>query len=50
MTLPDGKTFVAENKAGDTFFEAASTHSVENVGGRESRVLLVELKGAPRKA
>lgn len=50
VTLSDGKTFIAENKSGDVFFEAASTHTVENVGGRDSRVLLVELKGAPRKA
>ena len=32
------------------FFEPAGTHSVENVGGREARTLLIELKGAPRKA
>ena len=50
VTLPDGTTRMAENKAGDVFWDPASTHSVENVGGRDSRVLLVELKGAPRKA
>jgi quercetin dioxygenase-like cupin family protein len=50
VTLPDGKSFVAENKAGDVFFEPAGTHAVENVGGRDVRSLLVELKGAPKKA
>lgn len=49
VTLPDGKSFIAENKAGDVFFEAAGTHTVENVGGRDVRSLLVELKGAPKK-
>lgn len=50
VTLPDGKTFLADNKAGDVFFEAAGTHSVENVGGRDVRSLLIELKSAPKKA
>jgi quercetin dioxygenase-like cupin family protein len=49
VTLPDGKTFVAENKSGDVFFEPAGTHSVENVGSRGSRALLIELKSAPKK-
>lgn len=50
VTLPDGKSFVADNKAGDVFFEAAGTHSVENIGGRDVRSLLIELKGKPKKA
>jgi len=44
VTLPDGKSFVAENKPGDVFFEPAGTHSVENIGSRETRSLLIELK------
>jgi hypothetical protein len=50
VTLPDGKTFVAQNKTGDTFFEAAGMHSVENIGGRDTRSLLIELKTASKKA
>ena len=49
VTLPDGKTFVAENKAGDVFFEPAGTHSVENIGGRDTRSLLIEIKNAPKR-
>ena len=44
VTLPDGKTFVAENKAGDVFFEPAGSHAVENIGGRDTRSLLIEIK------
>ena len=44
VTLPDGKSFVAENKAGDVFFEPAGTHAVENIGGRDTRSLLIEIK------
>jgi hypothetical protein len=50
VMLPDGKTFVAENKLGDVFFEPGGMHSVENIGGRDTRALLVELKSAPKKA
>jgi len=41
----DGKIFVVDNKAGDVFWEPASTHSVENVGGSGARAYIVELKG-----
>lgn len=44
ITLPDGKTFVGENKAGDVFWEDAVTHTVENVGGSGVRAYMVELK------
>lgn len=50
VTLPDGKSFLAENKAGSVFFEPAGTHAVENIGGRNVRSLLIELKSAPKKA
>jgi hypothetical protein len=50
VTLPDGKSFVVENKAGDVFFEPAGLHSVENIGGRETRSILVELKNPPKRA
>lgn len=44
VTLPDGKSFVEDNKPGHVFFEPAGTHSVENIGSRESRSLLIEIK------
>jgi beta-alanine degradation protein BauB len=46
VTLPDGKTFVAENKAGDVFWEPAGTHAVENIGARDVKAYLIEIKGA----
>jgi len=48
VTLPDGKSFTAENKAGDVFFEPGGMHAVENIGGRDSRSLLIELKGTKK--
>ena len=44
VTMPDGKTFVGENKAGDVFWEDAVTHTVENIGGSGVRAYMVELK------
>lgn len=49
VSLPDGKNFIVENKAGDVFWEEASTHSVENIGGSNARAYMIELK-APAKA
>jgi hypothetical protein len=46
--LPDGRTGVAENKLGDVFWSEAETHEVENISGRNSRALLVELKAPAR--
>jgi hypothetical protein len=40
----DGKTFVADVKAGAAFWEPAATHMAENVGGSGSRFLLIEIK------
>lgn len=48
VTLPDGKTIIASNKAGDVLFEAAGTHAVENIGGRDVKSLLIEIKGAAK--
>lgn len=45
ITLPDGKSFVGANKAGDVFWEEAVTHTVENIGGSGVRAYMVELKG-----
>jgi hypothetical protein len=44
VRLPGGKSFVGENKAGDVFWSEAETHEVENISGRDSRALIVELK------
>jgi hypothetical protein len=44
IRLPDGKTIVGENKAGDVFWSEAETHEVENISGRNVRALIVELK------
>jgi hypothetical protein len=44
LTLPDGKTMFGQNKAGDVFWDPASTHTVENVGGSGTRAYLVEMK------
>jgi len=49
ITLPGGKTIVAENKPGDAFWEDAVTHSVENIGGSGARAYMIELKEAPPK-
>lgn len=48
VTLPDGKTIVASSKAGDVLFEPAGMHAVENIGGRDVKSLLIELKGATK--
>lgn len=49
VTLPDGNMFIAQSKPGDVLFEPAGKHSVENIGGRDARSLLIELKTVPRK-
>jgi len=49
ITLADGKSLIAENKPGDAFWEEASTHSVENIGGSGSRAYMIELKDPPPK-
>jgi len=44
FTLPDGKTFIREAKAGSVLFREAETHATENVGSTEAHGLLIELK------
>jgi quercetin dioxygenase-like cupin family protein len=44
VTREDGTSFVAELKAGETFWEPAATHVAENIGGSGSRMVLIELK------
>lgn len=48
VALPDGRVTTGENKLGDVFWSEAETHEVENIGGRDVRALIVELK-APSK-
>lgn len=43
-TSPDGKTQERETKAGQAVWSDAVTHSAENVGAAETRVLVIELK------
>ena len=51
VKLPDGKIILGENKLGDVFWSEAETHEVENITGKDTRALLIELKPAPgRKA
>lgn len=45
VTGEDGRTRVHDIPAGATFWEPASTHSAENIGGSGSRMILVEIKG-----
>jgi len=40
-----GKTVEAEQQQGTVFWSEAETHEVENVSGRNTRLLIVELKG-----
>jgi hypothetical protein len=46
VKLPDGKSFVGENRTGDVFWSEAETHETENITGKDVRALLVELKPA----
>jgi beta-alanine degradation protein BauB len=50
VKTPDGKVVVADGKLGDVFWSEAETHEVENLSGRDSRALLIELKPAAGKA
>ncbi len=43
-TSPDGKTQERELKTGQAIWSDAVTHSSENIGTTESRVLVIELK------
>jgi hypothetical protein len=44
VTLAGKEPFLAENKAGDVFWDAGGPHQVENLGSRSTMVYLVELK------
>jgi len=42
-----GKDFVAENQVGDVFWSEAQVHETENIGGKNVRALIIELKTPP---
>jgi beta-alanine degradation protein BauB len=44
LTLPNGKTDVHDLKAGQALWSDGVTHRGENIGTKEIRVLLIELK------
>lgn len=44
VTPENGKTFIADIKAGVAFWEPGETHMAENFGGSNSRFLLIEIK------
>ncbi len=44
MTLPDGQSMDMEMKDGDHVWQEAISHSVENTGTEEVKVIAVELK------
>ena len=44
VTLQGKEPFVAENKAGDVFWDPGGYHTVENIGNRDAKSYLVELK------
>jgi hypothetical protein len=50
VRTPDGKIKVADGKVGNVFWSEAETHEVENISGRDSHALLIELKPGAGKA
>jgi hypothetical protein len=44
VTKPGKDPVIKENKAGDTFWDAGGSHVVENMGSRDTKMYLVELK------
>jgi hypothetical protein len=44
VTLQGKEPFIAENKAGDLFWDPGGYHTVENLGSRDVKNYLVELK------
>jgi mannose-6-phosphate isomerase-like protein (cupin superfamily) len=49
FTFPDGKKQDFDVKAGQSQYQAASTHLPENTGDKEMEVIVVELKGNAAK-
>jgi beta-alanine degradation protein BauB len=49
VTTSDGKTQVAELKAGDPIWFSAVTHAAKNIGTTPIKLVVVELKEIPAK-
>ena len=49
FTLPDGKTIERTGKAGQAIWTPAETHLPENTSDKLLEVVLVELKGPPKR-
>ena len=45
VTKGGKEPFIAVSKAGDTFWDEGGPHLIENMGSRDSKVYLIELKG-----
>jgi hypothetical protein len=50
VRTPDGKIKIGDGKIGNVFWSEAETHEVENISGRDSHALLIELKPGAGKA
>jgi beta-alanine degradation protein BauB len=48
FTFPDGKSVVADLKAGESMWFDAVEHAGDNVGTTDTHVLIFELKEQPR--
>jgi quercetin dioxygenase-like cupin family protein len=44
VTMPDGKTYEKDRKAGEAYFSEPVTHAVENIGTTDQHVIVIELK------
>jgi hypothetical protein len=44
VTVPGKPSFISDGKAGDVFWDPGGAHVVENVGTRDARIYLVEIK------
>ena len=50
FTGPDGKSQVADFKAGDAMWREAESHSTENIGVNECHAMNIEVKAAAHKS
>jgi hypothetical protein len=50
VRTPDGKIKIGDGKIGNVFWSEPETHEVENISGRDSHALLIELKPGAGKA
>jgi hypothetical protein len=46
VTMSGKEPFIFEGKAGDVFWDPGGAHAVENIGSRDSKVYLIEIKDA----